>query len=151
MNGTLPNTTQTNYATDYAIVEKMYSVYSGVWHELGYTWEDFLSWSDGVHIPAMQVPTLRFGTLHYNDPGYTEPICCLCPLDAVLFSGLCGKEAPPPFPKNTVILPFTTPLHHTTKLLHYTPTLDQQSTPIFDTTTLHYYTTCILYTTTLHY
>ena len=59
MNGTLPNTTQTNYATDYVILEKMFSVFSGVWQEFGYDWEDFLFWSERAHIPAMQVATLH--------------------------------------------------------------------------------------------
>jgi hypothetical protein len=46
---------QTNYATDYAILEHMYSIFSNVWHDLGYTWDDFLTWSDQRHVPSMQV------------------------------------------------------------------------------------------------
>ena len=32
----------------------MFSIFHDTWSSLGYTWEQFLEWSDHHHIPAMQ-------------------------------------------------------------------------------------------------
>ena len=37
------------YATDMALVEWNYSIFSGVWHKLGYGWDDFLAWVENEH------------------------------------------------------------------------------------------------------
>ena len=37
------------------ITRKLYELFSGVWHDLGYTWDDFLDWMVTRHIPAMQI------------------------------------------------------------------------------------------------
>ena len=43
------------YATDMALVEWIYSIFSGVWHTLGYGWDDFLAWVENELIPEMKV------------------------------------------------------------------------------------------------
>ena len=43
------------YATDMALVEWNYSIFSGVWHKLGYGWDDFLAWVENELIPEMKV------------------------------------------------------------------------------------------------
>jgi len=48
-------TISNNYATGYAITRKIYDLFSGVWHDMGYTWDDFLKWMVKRHIPAMQI------------------------------------------------------------------------------------------------
>ena len=34
---------------------KLYQLFSGVWHDLGFAWDDVESWMMERHIPAMQV------------------------------------------------------------------------------------------------
>ena len=69
-------TIRTNYATGYAVriytcvlvkllshqhrlkiqvLRKLYEIFSGVWHDLGYTWDDCMEWMVTRHIPAMQI------------------------------------------------------------------------------------------------
>ena len=37
------------------VLWKLYQMFSGVWHDLGYAWDDVEEWMVQKHIPAMQV------------------------------------------------------------------------------------------------
>ena len=37
------------------VLKKLYEIFSGVWHDLGYSWEDLKDWMTARHIPAMQI------------------------------------------------------------------------------------------------
>ena len=37
------------------VLKKLYEIFSGVWHDLGYSWEDLKDWMTSRHIPLMQL------------------------------------------------------------------------------------------------
>ena len=37
------------------VLRKLYETFSGVWHDLGYSWDDCMEWMVTRHIPSMQI------------------------------------------------------------------------------------------------
>ena len=55
-NGLVKNrTVRCNYAPVYATMEYIFTTFSDVYNSLGFTWEDFMTWTRTVHVEEMQI------------------------------------------------------------------------------------------------
>ena len=51
------------------VLKKLYEIFSGVWHDLGYSWEDLKDWMTARHIPAMQIIHVEVKFYHWYQIG----------------------------------------------------------------------------------